>query len=114
METASTLIEPLKQHGSPHGSPRRQALQCHWTEERTLRWHLVDMSLTKVTSEDTKRILDVEKALIVLSEAIDALGDAFAIYGYPVWPKSGGILTPKTLKMLGTLKAKPGWVRCVG
>jgi nitric oxide reductase activation protein len=52
---------------------------------------LVDMSSStnELASEDSKRILDVEKeALIVLSEAIDALGDAFAIYGYSGFSRS--------------------------
>ena len=62
------------------------------TEERdTAVAFLVDMSSStnELASEDTKRILDVEKeALIVLSEAIDALGDAFAIYGYSGFGRS--------------------------
>ncbi|MEC8379159.1 MAG: VWA domain-containing protein [Myxococcota bacterium] len=52
---------------------------------------LVDMSSSTndLANDDTKRILDVEKeALIVLSEAIDALGDAFAIYGYSGFGRS--------------------------
>lgn len=52
---------------------------------------LLDMSSStnELANKDGKRILDVEKeALTIMAEAIDALGDSFAVYGYSGYSRS--------------------------
>ena len=46
---------------------------------------LLDMSSStnELANEESKRIIDVEKeALVVISEAVEAIGDRFAVYGF--------------------------------
>jgi nitric oxide reductase activation protein len=52
---------------------------------------LLDMSSStnEVIAENAKRIIEVEKqALVLISEAVDALGDACAIYGFSGYGRS--------------------------
>ena len=74
------------------GSPSERLYVRHLCNRRDVAVaFLLDMSSStnEVASEKGKRIIEVEKqALVLISEAIDALGDACAIYGFSGYGRS--------------------------
>lgn len=68
------------------GSPPERLYGRHVRDRRDVAVaFLVDMSSStnEVAGEEGKRVIEVEKeALVVMAEALDAIGDAFAIYGF--------------------------------
>lgn len=71
-----------KSGGSPDG---RVYMRNHREERDVAVAFLIDMSSStnEVVNSEAKRIIDVEKqALVLISEAVDAIGDEAAIYGF--------------------------------
>ena len=63
-----------------------------------------------------KRILDVEKeSLFVISEALDALGDDFSIYGFSGYGRDqAAFISQRISRMLGMIKREIEWAICHG
>ena len=68
-------------------------------------------STNELANNDGKRILDVEKeALFVISEALDALGDDFSIYGFSGYGRERALLyCQKILMIHGKQTAQSCW-----